>query len=546
MDKDFELALKLSEEWNYDVDTTLKKPKEMIEKPLSIVDPSWEMIDPIPDIRELFVEFNAAYFDGKLAGVEVKWSPRMTLCAGVCCYQGRSGYCSIKLSSPLLKLRPRKDLVETLLHEMIHALLFVTQNNKDHDGHGPEFHKHMYRLNNLTGTNISVYHSFHDEVNNYRNHWWRCDGPCVKWSPYYGIVRRAMNRAPSARDTWWAQHKQKCGGTYTKIKEPENYGKKKPKVESKKTESNANTNNKTKDIKPKADFFGKTNSGVSNKNKKTSENIIPSSTITSSNIKNGAHLKNDSFWKNKTVNSNIKGVGSFDGESNEEIYSASSKNASSDIHGFKMSANKKIETNINSFAGQGFQLTNPSEINTHTKAVSVAHKNDHASRREAFLKRLETNNLISAPKKRKVEGQENIGVNTCLVEMKNEANALKDVNKRVVGSVPSITETISSTMVPKLDLTKQVFKSEVTNKKPNIKFEVANKKHDIKSKVANKKHDIKFEVENKKHDIICLDDSLNESLICGDIATVKLVECPACPCKVPEHKLNEHLDSCLS
>jgi len=160
-------------------------------------------------------------------------------------------------------------------------------------------------------------------------------------------------------------------------------------------------------------------------------------------------------------------------------------------------------------------------------------------------------------KKRKVEGQENIGVNTCLVEMKNEANALKDVNKRVVGSVPSITETISSTMVPKLDLTKQVFKSEVTNKKPNIKFEVANKKpnikfevankkHDIKSEVANKEHDIKFEVANKKHDIICLDDSLNESLICGDIATVKLVECPACPCKVPEHKLNEHLDSCLS
>ena len=72
------------------------------------------------------------------------------------------------MSTPLLKLRPRKDMVETLLHEMIHAYLFVTQNNRDRDGHGPEFHKHMYRINNETGTNISVYHNFHDEVNLYK------------------------------------------------------------------------------------------------------------------------------------------------------------------------------------------------------------------------------------------------------------------------------------------------------------------------------------------------------------------------------------------
>lgn len=33
-------------------------------------------------------------------------------CAGVCSYEGRGGMCSIRLSEPLLKLRPRKDLVE--------------------------------------------------------------------------------------------------------------------------------------------------------------------------------------------------------------------------------------------------------------------------------------------------------------------------------------------------------------------------------------------------------------------------------------------------
>jgi len=41
------------------------------------------------------------------------------------------------------------------------------------------------------------------------------------------MVRRAMNRAPSPRDTWWADHERTCGGKYTKIKEPENYGAKK-------------------------------------------------------------------------------------------------------------------------------------------------------------------------------------------------------------------------------------------------------------------------------------------------------------------------------
>ena len=39
---------------------------------------------------------------------------------------------------------------------MIHAYLFVTANNKDRDGHGPEFCKHMRRINAAAGTNITV------------------------------------------------------------------------------------------------------------------------------------------------------------------------------------------------------------------------------------------------------------------------------------------------------------------------------------------------------------------------------------------------------
>lgn len=247
-DEDFLLALRLQEQfdqeasgtrWNDDHNPSSKKRKidssgvldvvpfsqSRLERPMSIVDESWEMLDPNPDVRAMFLQFNDLFFWGKLCGVEVKWSPRMTLCAGVCSYEGRGGLCSIRLSEPLLKLRPRKDLVQTLLHEMIHALLFVTQNNRDRDGHGLEFCKHMNRINQASGTNITIYHSFHDEVDVYRQHWWRCNGPCQNCKPFFGYVKRVMNRPPSARDPWWAEHERTCGGTYTKIKEPENYGK---------------------------------------------------------------------------------------------------------------------------------------------------------------------------------------------------------------------------------------------------------------------------------------------------------------------------------
>ncbi|ETE59558.1 hypothetical protein L345_14710, partial [Ophiophagus hannah] len=261
MDEDLLLALQLQEEWEAeDEEVRVQSISSDPPRPFSLMDDAWELLDPNPDVRGLFLQFNETLFWGRLAAVEVKWSPRMTLyaegsareagreetgipkrtpsrdggttalrifalgkqkwiasalpsrCAGVCCYEGHGGMCSIRLSEPLLKLRPRKDLVETLLHEMIHALLFVTNNDKDRESHGPEFCKHMHRINRLTGANIT--------------HWWRCNGPCRNRKPYYGYVKRVMNRAPSANDYWWAEHQKSCGGTYTKVREPDNSSKK--------------------------------------------------------------------------------------------------------------------------------------------------------------------------------------------------------------------------------------------------------------------------------------------------------------------------------
>ena len=49
--------------------------------PKQIVDKSWELVDPHPNIYELFVHFDTMFFKSTLvnAGVAIKWGPRMTL-----------------------------------------------------------------------------------------------------------------------------------------------------------------------------------------------------------------------------------------------------------------------------------------------------------------------------------------------------------------------------------------------------------------------------------------------------------------------------------
>ncbi|XP_050404030.1 DNA-dependent metalloprotease SPRTN [Patella vulgata] len=317
-DADLALALALQEELNNESPQTPiisnhhnSSSKSKTFKSPSLVDEFWELTDPNPDIRALFLQFNERFFWGRLAGIEVKWSPRMTVCAGICCYEGRGGLCSVRLSTPLLKLRPRKDLVETLLHEMIHAYLFVTDNNKDHDGHGPEFHKHMYRINAETGTNISVYHTFHDEVAVYKTHWWKCDGPCQQRKPYFGYVKRSMNRAPSANDFWWGEHQRTCGGTYTKIKEPEGYGQKKKGGKKAENESKSDSEKgkvKSPDIRT---FWGNVNSSDNKKPATVTsgsiseiDKVIQNGVLVRKNPESGKNVNDKNSSKSSTSTSN--------------------------------------------------------------------------------------------------------------------------------------------------------------------------------------------------------------------------------------------------
>ena len=51
----------------------------------------------------------------------------MTSAAGLTYFHFKTNACEIKLSFPLLQYRTKQNLIEILLHEMIHAMLYLQQ-----------------------------------------------------------------------------------------------------------------------------------------------------------------------------------------------------------------------------------------------------------------------------------------------------------------------------------------------------------------------------------------------------------------------------------
>lgn len=101
-DPDYQMALVLQKQFNLEIpeeipknnlyyeDTKKKtKNKENHNPKECLVDPSWELVDPTPDVHVLFVSFNGRFFWNKLGSVTVSWSKRMTVCAGICSYESR-------------------------------------------------------------------------------------------------------------------------------------------------------------------------------------------------------------------------------------------------------------------------------------------------------------------------------------------------------------------------------------------------------------------------------------------------------------------------
>lgn len=103
---------------------------------------------------------------------------------------------------------------------------------------------------------FQVYHTFHDEVNFYKTHIWRCNGICQHRGPFFGYVRRTANRAPGPNDQWWKQHHEQCGGNFLKVSEPDPVSKKRKGKTS--TPTSTATNNSSKIDNPRWGMVKKT------------------------------------------------------------------------------------------------------------------------------------------------------------------------------------------------------------------------------------------------------------------------------------------------
>ncbi|CAL9067059.1 unnamed protein product, partial [Musa banksii] len=195
-----------------------------------------------PDIYELFCHYNALYFRDALGACALSWassSPYPSYAAYCHYYDG--GGCEIHLSKPLLKTCTASDLKNVLLHEMIHAFLWIEYNNKDHSDHGPSFQDMMNSINSnsvidpqrpIGGYNITIDHGFQKDHNDDGVHQWICE-LCGE------VILSTTNRGPSADDCienvgpdafcdnplcHWHSHNKQCSGRYSKCGPPECYG----------------------------------------------------------------------------------------------------------------------------------------------------------------------------------------------------------------------------------------------------------------------------------------------------------------------------------
>ena len=129
------------------------------------------------ELKRLYNKYNREIFNDRLATfVAVEWSTRMTTTAGICKRITKDGvsYTLIQLSVSYHETNPN-ELMDTLVHEMIHVLL-----PKSH--HGSPFLEEARRINEAFGMNITVY--AHGEID------YKYIYECVECSQKYERMRR--------------------------------------------------------------------------------------------------------------------------------------------------------------------------------------------------------------------------------------------------------------------------------------------------------------------------------------------------------------------
>lgn len=106
------------------------------------------LVQYYPSVEQLFVYYDAKFFRSELQKVvTIEWSNKMKSIAGSFSFRrdDKNETHIIRLSRPLLQFCPFADTINTLLHEMIHAFLFI-RNRRDR-GHSEEFKEMMHHIN---------------------------------------------------------------------------------------------------------------------------------------------------------------------------------------------------------------------------------------------------------------------------------------------------------------------------------------------------------------------------------------------------------------
>ncbi|XP_038986096.1 DNA-dependent metalloprotease SPRTN-like isoform X2 [Phoenix dactylifera] len=193
------------------------------------------------DIYSLFCHYNSLYFDEALGPCVVSWTDsQLNNCTGSCLYYS-DGSCEILLNELLLKSRPTADLKNALLHEMIHAFLWIKNKKNEHSVHGPSFREMMDSINasSMTdhqrpsgGYNITIYHEFQEEADSCRA------GNCI-CEACGNLIKPGTKKEHSASDCienvdpegccdnpscQWHSNKKYCSGSCIKIQEPTECG----------------------------------------------------------------------------------------------------------------------------------------------------------------------------------------------------------------------------------------------------------------------------------------------------------------------------------
>ena len=318
------------------------------------------------------------------------------------------------------------------------------------------------------------------------------------------MVRRAMNRAPAPRDPWWPDHQRTCGGTYHKVREPEDYGKKKQK----KADGAPGINKENDGLKgtPKIyDLLKREADGKSNTIPSSNSSMSSKSDSGSMSANNGTKISNlwrvendDSSGKENDIQKINHAFTPFTGKGHV-LGSSKGDTLTNSVGKKTVPKGKGFGTSL-SLDDQDFQDVNFPLQNNKSSSSKSDHRNGNVT--------------TSKSKRKAIDIDEDDFVSDVGISIRNNGEGEK-----------------SNFGVNIITKSATVRKDKDLNKETQVK---------VDSEVQLTIVDAFKNIGEKKVPLVVIDESATKS------GHANSVQCPVCLIKVNESKINAHLDACLS